>query len=170
MRLTASGACVQLLQSLPAMPQQALLQYTACTVVQRFACWLASSTLEDPTLQALIPPLLTLSMESMRDHSASGGAALAFSALCFNCAPSLRASLPSMLPLMMEALAAETWNGHSTGQGALQVEEEDVNSILEGLGTVVCVAINRGDKEVCAPPLGLLSFTLRLCSHTCSHT
>jgi hypothetical protein len=133
------------------MPQQALLQYTACTVVQRFACWLSSSALEDPSLNALIPPLLTLSIESMRDHSASGGAALAFSALCFNCAPALRATLPAMLQLLMEALAAETWKGHSTVPGMLQIEEEDVNSILEGVGTVVCVAINRGDAEVRYP-------------------
>lgn len=139
---------MQLLQSLPAMPRQALLQYTACTVVQRFACWLAASCVEDASLEALVPPLLTLSIESMRDHLASGGAALAFSALCYNAAPALRGSLPGMLQLLMEALQAETWNGHSTGEGALQVEEEDVNSILEGVGTVVAVAIQRGDEYV----------------------
>ena len=148
-KITARTA-VQLLQSLPTLPANPQLQYTACTIIQRYACWLSASAVEDPSLTALMPPLLKLTMAVMTVHDASGGAALAFASVCYNCAPFVRELLPDMLQLLNGALRVETWHGAGSmrGKGGLELEEEDVYSIIDGITTVVSVAAGRNDKEV----------------------
>jgi hypothetical protein len=154
---------VQVLQSIPGCPSEPQLQFTACTLVRKFACWLARSGLEQPSVLDLVPPLFRVVLGGLCDVVSAGGASLAFAALCTECGPTVLAHCRADVLAVLEAAAkTETWQqaappraaaagagrAAAAARGAVALEEEDVCSIVEGTAEVLGYAVRIGDTEV----------------------
>ena len=155
---------MQVLNSIPESPAEAKLQYTACTLVRKYAAWLANSAVENPALLVpLVPRLLQHSISALHDNLSAGGASLAFAALCSLCAPTIAQHCQAELLSTYEtAVRLETWQHRdrrggppgppgSSGSDAGPLEEEDVCSIIEGTAVVLAHEISQNHAGVRHP-------------------
>ena len=155
-----SCACTQVLQSVPTCPNSPQLQHTSCTLMRKFAPWLAASGLEQPELlRDLVPPLFKHAVGALSTNLSAGGGSLAFAELCRLCAPTIAQHCrDTMIATFDAAVASETWRGREAkGRGdadgrsapaAGPLEEEDVCSIIEGTSCVLAHEASQGSQEV----------------------
>jgi hypothetical protein len=143
---------MQVLRSVSSCADNEMIQFTACTLIHKFSCWLANSAVEDPTLLELVPRLFRHTINSLGRHMSAGGASLAFAALCRDCTPTVGEMCShDMLNTFERAASTESANWvreGPTGAAVMPLEEEDVCSIIEGTATVLAHAAAQGSSEV----------------------
>ena len=153
---------LQVLQSIPTCPAVPPLTHTSCGLIRKLAPWLASSGLEQPEVLQLVPPLFRHTVQALKQNLSAGGGSLAFAQLCRLCAPTVAEHCSDIMVQSFDAaVASQTWQGREVkgladadGRQAPSVnqagplEEEDVNSIIEGTATVLSHQASRGDAQV----------------------
>lgn len=145
---------VQVLRSVNSCADNEMIQFTACTLIHKFSCWLANSAIEDPALLDLVPELFRHTINSLGRHMSAGGASLAFAALCRDCTPTVGEKCSQdMLSTFERAASTESANWvreGPAGAAVMPLEEEDICSIVEGTATVLAHAAAQGSSEVCS--------------------
>lgn len=152
---------MQVLRSVNSCADNEMIQFTACTLIHKFSCWLANSAIEDPSLLDLVPELFRHTIHSLGRHMSAGGASLAFAALCRDCTPTVGEKCSQeMLNTFERAASTESANWvreGPAGAAVMPLEEEDICSIIEGTATVLAHAASQGSSEVCSESICGLS-------------
>lgn len=116
---------VSLFASLPGLPPQAQLQYTAALTVGAYSDWVSDTARRGEEGQGLLGQLLAMLTRGLAEPEASSACALSIRRLCDGCAPLLGGSMDSLLELYRRV------------QGSGEVAQNQVPS--EGRGAALAV-------------------------------